>query len=148
MAASDTSQSENSAQISQLAQQFIDALHALENNSADKSQNLVQLFAVEAHLTNAALELRGDEMNGQDEILQFWQEYQSTLGQVQSKFHHITIGENGERVAGLFWTTEGVNPNGQDVHYHGCTLLEWNEQGLIQFFRGYYDTRELQLKAE
>lgn len=135
-------------QINDLAQQFIDALHALEQGSQEQgneeqANQLAMLFADEATLTNAALELRGERVEGRDAVLRFWLEYKSTLGEVVSNFHHITTSE---RAAGLFWTTKGQNPDGQDVHYHGATLLEWNPSGMIQFFRGYYDTRELTVK--
>ena len=137
-------ESQENAQIAQRAQTFIDALHALEQGGDEHAQDVADLFATDATLTNAALQLRGQEANGQSEVLRFWQEYRSTLGTVESKFHHITTNE---RAAGLFWTTQGRNPNGEDVHYHGCTLLEFDDDGQIAFFRGYYDTRELQLKA-
>ena len=135
----------NNPQIEQLAQQFIDALHSLETGGDEHVQDLAEMFAEDSTLRNSALDLRGMEVNGKNEVVQFWTEYKSTLGEVKSEFHHITTNE---RTAGLFWTTKGSNPNGEEVNYHGATLLEWNDEGLIQFFRGYYDTRELEMKAE
>ena len=135
-------QSEN-LQIEQLAQQFIDALHSLETGGDEHVQDIAEMFAEDTTLCNSALDLRGTEVNGKNEVVQFWAEYKSTLGQVKSEFHHITTSE---RSAGLFWTTKGQNPNGEEINYHGATLLEWNDEGLIQFFRGYYDTRELKIQ--
>jgi hypothetical protein len=132
-------------QIEAKAKEFIDALHALEQGSNDDANQLVALFAPEATLRNAALQNKGVEAKGNDEILQFWVEYKETLGQVETKFHHVTSSPNA---AGLFWTTTGRRPEGDDVHYHGSTLLQYNQEGLIEFFRGYYDTRELLVKAE
>jgi ketosteroid isomerase-like protein len=131
--------------IEQKAQEFIDALHALEQGSEAELAPLVDKYAEDARLTNAALELKGETSHGKEAIRAFWSEYKQQLGQMKSNFHHVTTSD---RAAGLFWTTEGTNPQGQEIHYHGVSLLEFNEQGLIQFFRGYYDTRELQLKAQ
>jgi len=134
-----------SALIQQKAQEFIDALHALEEGTEDDLAPLVEQYADDATLNNAALELKGESAHGKDAILAFWTEYKQQLGQARSKFHHITTGE---RAAGLFWTTQGTSPGGEEVHYHGVSLLEFNDNGDIQFFRGYYDTRELQMKAQ
>ena len=132
-------------QIKALAQQFIDALHALETGGDEHVQELAEMYAEDSTLCNSALDLRDMEVKGKNEVVRFWAEYKSTLGQVKSEFHHITTSE---RAAGLFWTTKGTNPNGEPINYHGATLLEWNDEGLIQFFRGYYDTRDLEIKAD
>lgn len=132
-------------QIEAKAREFIDALHAIETGSADDTDQIVMLYSDDATLSNSALDNKGREMKGRDEILQFWVEYKETLGQVESKFHHITTSDNA---AGLFWTTTGTNPAGDEVHYHGATLLQFNGEGMIEFFRGYYDTHELVVKGE
>jgi hypothetical protein len=121
------------------AQAFIDALHVLEGSEGEVSA-LVDLFAEDATLANAALELAASKLQGREQISRFWADYKASLGEAGSKFHHVTTNQN---VAGLFWTTESAGHDGKPVHYHGATLLEFNEAGLIQFFRGYYDTREL-----
>ena len=141
-------------QIETLAQEFMDALHSLEQGDETEAEPLAILFSEDATLTNAALELAGKEVKGRDAVLQFWNEYKSTLGQAFSTFHHVTTsGQNdqpgrSDKAAGLFWTTEGQGPDGQPVRYHGATLLEFDEMGLIKFFRGYYDTRELTVRGE
>ncbi len=131
-------------QIEQKAKEFIDALRILEEGSDRDASGLAELYSDEATLTNSALDLKGTQMKGRDKILQFWVEYKAQLGQARSNFHHITVSDTA---AGLFWTTDGNSPAGEDVHYHGVSLLQFDEQGLIEFFRGYYDTRELQMKA-
>lgn len=129
-------QTEN--QISILADEFIAALHELENgdNTEDAAATLAALFSVEATLANAAQELNGKKVEGRDAIHRFWVNYKNELGAARSKFHHITTSE---KAAGLFWTTQSQNAH----DYHGATLLEFGEDGLILYFRGYYDTREL-----
>lgn len=127
------------------AQTFIDALHALEQGSHADVAALVALYADDATINNSALDGKNAEMKGTDQITKFWTEYKETLGEVFSKFHHVTQSDNA---AGLFWTTEGTNPAGDTVHYHGSTLLQLNDEGKIEFFRGYYDTRELTVKGK
>lgn len=131
-------------QIQNIAQDFINALHSLEDAGDIDAEPLAMLFNGDATLTNAALEHGGKEVQGRDNILQFWVQYKQELGNARSKFHHVTTSQNA---AGLFWTTEGTGPDGQPLRYHGATLLEFDEMGLIKFFRGYYDTRELKVKA-
>ena len=127
------------------AQTFIDALHKLEQGSTDDVAALVALYADDATLSNSALDSKNAEIKGTDQITKFWTEYKETLGQIFSKFHHVTTSDNA---AGLFWTTEGQNPAGDEVNYHGSTLLQFGADGKIEFFRGYYDTRELTVKGE
>ena len=132
-------------QIQAKAQEFIDALHTLEQGSVDDVSQLAALYSEHATLRNSALDNKDAEMKGIDQILHFWVEYKETLGEVVSKFHHVTASDDA---AGLFWTTSGKNPAGDDVNYHGSTLLQFGADGKIEFFRGYYDTRELVIKSE
>lgn len=132
-------------QIEAKAQEFIDALHALEQGTLEHVAPLAALYAPDATLRNSALDNKGSEMKGTEQITQFWAEYKETLGEIFSKFHHVTV--SGE-AAGLFWTTTGQNPAGDAVNYHGSTLLQFGADGKIVFFRGYYDTRELVVKSD
>lgn len=120
------------------AQKFIDALHALEKGEGD-AQAVAALFAQNATLANAALELTGKKIEGREAIAAFWEEYKATLGEAYSEFHQITANANA---AGLFWTTQSAEAS----QYHGATALQFNAAGEIEFFRGYYDTRELDVK--
>jgi ketosteroid isomerase-like protein len=131
--------------VRELAQQFIDGLHALEQAEGDGQAEvaaLVALYADDAHLTNAALKLVSDERRGRDAIAKFWGEYKRTLGRAYSDFHQVTTNETA---AGLFWVTRGTNVDGQQdaVAYDGATLLVFDDAGKITFFQGYYDTRQL-----
>ena len=125
------------------AQAFIDALHALEKGADaetdSNAENLAALFAENATLTNAALELAGHQAEGREAIVGFWHEYKATLGKSYSEFSHV-IENAGD--AGLFWTTQSDGA----TKYHGATLLQFNAAGEIEFFRGYYDTRELEVE--
>lgn len=130
---------------SQLAQQFIDALHALEKGDESQIAPLVALFSDDTRITNAALRLVGKEEVGRDGATYFWSEYKKTLGGCFSTFHHVTVDASS---AGLFWTTEGNGLDGSGVKYDGVSLLEFGDDGRISFFRGYYDTRDLTVRAE
>jgi ketosteroid isomerase-like protein len=127
-------------QVQQLAQQFIDALHSLEEGNAQDADQLVGLFSDDARITNAALKLAGQERTGQDGARQFWSEYRRTFGEAYSEFYQVTVNDEA---AGLFWTTKGTGNDGQPMEYDGVSLLVFDDNGKIKLFRGYYDTREL-----
>lgn len=133
-------------EVRELADRFIDALHALEKSkngdAAPALEKLVSLYADDAHLTNAALRLTNEERTGREQIRAFWDEYKKTLGEAYSEFHQVTV--NGE-AAGLFWVTKGTSADGTPdaVHYDGTTLLVFDDEGKISRFQGYYDTRQL-----
>lgn len=128
----------------QLGQQFIDALHTLEQGAVeDAEQNvgaLVELYSDDARLLNAALKLAGDERHGKDGAKNFWIDYRRTFGEAYSDFFQVTSNEES---AGLFWTTKGTGKDDQPMEYDGVSLLVFNDEGKISLFRGYYDTREL-----
>lgn len=127
-------------QVQQLAQQFIDALHALEQGDGGNVDQLAGMYSDDARLVNAALKLAGQERTGQDGARQFWTEYRRTFGEARSDFYQVTVNE---QAAGLFWTTKGTGNDGQPMEYDGVSLLVFDDQGKIKLFRGYYDTREL-----
>jgi hypothetical protein len=117
-------------------EEFIEALHALENaetGSDELLDGLTELYAQDARLTNSALRLTNEEMTGQDAIRTFWDEYKKTVGKANSVFHQ-----------GLFWVTEGITTPDQPEprSYDGSTLLVFDEAGKIRHFQGYYDTHQ------
>jgi ketosteroid isomerase-like protein len=130
----------NQEQVTQLAQQFIDALHALEAGSADDVDQIADLFSDDSQVINAALKLAGESRTGRDGARAFWTEYRKTFGEARSEFFQITANEEA---AGLFWTTKGTGNDGQPMEYDGVSLLVFNDEGKIRLFRGYYDTREV-----
>lgn len=127
-------------QVQQLAQQFIEALHTLEQGDAENVDQLAGMYSDDARVINAALKLAGQERTGQDGARQFWTEYRRTFGEAYSDFYQVTIND---QAAGLFWTTKGTGNDGQPMEYDGVSLLVFDDQGKIKLFRGYYDTREL-----
>lgn len=127
-------------QVQQLAQQFIDALHTLEQGDVENVDQLAGMYSDDARVVNAALKLAGQERTGQDGARQFWTEYRRTFGEAYSDFYQVTVND---QAAGLFWTTKGTGNDGQPMEYDGVSLLVFDDQGKIKLFRGYYDTREL-----
>ncbi len=123
-----------------LAQQFIDALHKLEQGNEQDVGDIVSLYSDDARLVNSALKLAGQERTGQQGAREFWTEYRRTFGEAYSDFFQVTT--NAES-AGLFWTTKGTGNDGQPMEYDGVSLLVFNQDGKIALFRGYYDTREI-----
>jgi ketosteroid isomerase-like protein len=130
----------NREQIKAQAQAFIAALHALEDGDEAQADGVVALFAPDAVLTNAALQRQGDERDGQGDVLAFWHNYRRAFGRARSEFHHITTDDSA---AGLFWTTRGTYRDGAPLQYDGVSLLEFDAQGKIARFQGYFDTRQL-----
>lgn len=124
----------------ELGRQFAEALHAVDRRDEGAVEQMAALFSPRARLLNAALKLAGEERTGQEGARAFWEQYQGSFQELATEFFEIT---GSERAAGLFWTTRGRDAAGEPVEYDGVTLLVFAEDGAIELFRGYYDTREL-----
>ena len=132
-----------------LAERFTEALHALDAD-AGALDEMVALFAENATLENAALDLNGETREGTDGARAFWGAYRDQFETAETEFHRVTVGDGddgGGRSAGLFWTTRGKAPGGESLDYHGATLLVFDGEGKVERFRGYYDTRQLSVTA-
>jgi hypothetical protein len=77
-------------------------------------------------------------------FLQFWVQYKQELGNARSKFHHVTTSQSRRDFSGQ---PKARAPMGQPLRYHGATLLEFDEMGLIKFFPRLLRHRELKVKA-
>lgn len=132
-----------SAQVRERAQEFIDALHALEQaegEGAAEIGRMVELYAGDGRITNSALRLHEDDRTGKDGAREFWSEYKRTLGKGYSEFHQVAVNEEA---AGLFWVTKIHRDGSGEASYDGTTLLVFDGDGKIKHFQGYYDTRQL-----
>ena len=123
----------------ELTRRFADALHAVDE-SEDAIDDMVALFAENAEIRNAALDLEGEKHEGREGARDFWKTYRQQLSDVSTTFHQTTAGEGS---GGLFWVTSGKGADGDAIEYHGATSLAFDDDGLIAHFRGYYDTRQL-----
>ena len=126
-----------------LAKRFAEALHAVDAGEDGAIDAMVELFADGASLENAALDLSGDTMTGKGDAKAFWSEYAGQFETAKTEFHHVTADGSA---GGLFWTTNGTSSSGESLDYHGATLLEFDDAGLVKRFRGYYDTRQLTME--
>lgn len=124
------------------AQHFIHALNALERHGDSSLETMVQLFSPMAQITNALLRRSHHERTGQVGAREFWKEYRRSFREVHTEFSDITCGE---RAAGLFWTSRGTSLMGLPFEYDGATLLVFDDDGQIVLFRGYYDSRDLEM---
>ena len=80
--------------------------------------------------------MAGEERVGRADIRKFWKTYHDVLGEAESRFSHVTIGEDA---AGLFWTTHARGRGRNGLDYDGVTLLEFDEYGLVRYLRAYFD---------
>ena len=115
----------------QLAQQFIDALHDLEERG--DLDTLVAQYTEDATLTNVNLP---EPMTGTAGVRKFWEDYRSLFSQIHSEFSHVVVQGNE---AALEWTGTGtLASNGEPIEYDGVTMLTFRD-GKVSAFRGYYD---------
>jgi hypothetical protein len=117
------------------AQQFIDALRALEEDG--EVQTIAELFNPEASLWNPQL---GEPLEGEGGARQFWREYRDTFREIRSEF--LAILEH-DGAAALEWESRGVlAQDDQPIHYRGVSILEWGQDG-IDRFAAYFDASRL-----
>lgn len=127
-------------QVKAAAARFIDALHKVEQGDAQAADSIASLFSEDAELTNVILDSDGGGFSGRDAIADFWREYRQTFGRIHSEFQDVTASD---RAAGLFWHSSGTDAEGKPLEYDGVTLLNFDAQGRICRFKGYFDPRQL-----
>jgi hypothetical protein len=132
-------------QAKQLAQQFIDQLHRVEDGNPDSVDALVGLFSDDAELSNTIMESQASRCVGRDRIAQFWRGYKSSFGAIHSDFFDVTTSDHS---AALFWRSTGTGQSGLPVSYEGVSLLMFDNAGKIRQFKGYFDPRQTQTKAQ
>ena len=125
-------------QIKTLADRFIWQLHQLEQGGIKNADALADLFADDAELTNSIIEADDAKMRrgGRDEIIQFWREYRESFRSIRSEFMDITASDHS---AGLFWTSDGSDANGQALRYEGVSHLLFDKSGKIKNFKAYFN---------
>ncbi len=134
----------NQDQIKEQAQAFIAALQTLENNGSEGVDQIVDLFSNDAELTNPAIEREGAARVGRTQIAGFWQTYRTAFCEIRSEFFEVTLSEHA---AGLFWRSTGAHVTGEPVSYEGVSLLNFNDDGKIVRFKGFYDSNQVTTKV-
>lgn len=129
-------------QVKGLADQFIGRLHQLEEGGITDAEALAELFSEDAELSNSIIEADGAKTRrgGRDEIVRFWREYRESFQAIRSEFIDVTANDHS---AGLFWTSDGSDANGQVLRYEGVSLLTFDESGKIKHFKAYFDQGQL-----
>ncbi len=133
----------NYQQSREKAESFIAALQRVENDEPASLEQIVELFAESAELTNPAIEREGDARKGREQIARFWENYKASFQEIRSEFFKVTANENS---AGLFWRSTGSHVSGDPLSYEGVSLLDFDEQGKIVRFKGFYDSQEVAIK--
>jgi ketosteroid isomerase-like protein len=106
------------------------------------ADQIADMFADDAELTNPVMKRDGGARRGRGEIAEFWQQYVSAFGDIRSEFYDVTTSDHS---AGLFWKSTGKSPAGEDLAYDGVSLLAFDDEGKIARFQGFFDSRQLSL---
>ncbi|MEX2673481.1 MAG: nuclear transport factor 2 family protein [Phycisphaeraceae bacterium] len=116
----------------QITQQFIDALHRLEDDR--DHDTIASLFDDNAELMNVA---RETQPHGRDGAEAFWDDYRSVFDRIHSEFTSIKEGDN---FAVLEWHAGGTLANGAPIEYDGVSVLEFASDHISRFAT-YFDSR-------
>jgi hypothetical protein len=100
----------------QLAENFINALHKLEETGDAKE--ISSLYSDSAEIVNV---VSPKTFAGQEGARDFWMKYRETFGEMRSEFRNQIITEDR---AALEWTTVGTSKNEHEITYSGVTILE------------------------
>lgn len=122
-----------------IAEQFIDALRALEERR--ELEAMIALYGEESETGNINAP---EKFTGTEGAREFWTKYRETFGEVRSTFRNRIINDTR---AALEWTTEGTTANGAPVSYEGVSILEI-EGDRITRFRAYFDPEALGRQIE
>ena len=113
-------------------QQFIEALHALEESS--DLERMVRLFDDSAEISNP---MDTSPHRGQEGARRFWRTYRDSFEKIHSDFSQIVESDNA---AMLEWTSRGVLRGDRPIDYSGVSVLEM-QNGKVHRFRTYFDAR-------
>ena len=119
--------------MSQLTDQFIDALHRLESDR--DVEGIASLFSQDAEVSNPLVHR---ENGGIHAARDFWSQYRDAFDEIRSDFRSV---RDAEGVSFLEWHSEG-SADGKPFRYDGVSVLE-QADGKIAAFRAYFDTRHL-----
>jgi hypothetical protein len=133
----------NEQQARDIADRFIAQLHRLEDGDKAVADDIADMFADSAELTNPVIEHNGGSRHGREQIAAFWRQYAETFGEIHSEFFDVTMSDHS---AGLFWRSSGTSHSGDAMEYDGVSLLVFDDAGKITRFQGFFDPRRLSMK--
>ena len=82
---------------------------------------------------------------GHDAHRQFFTAIAGAFKKVDLTEDHVFIAGNG---AAVKWTGRGTGKNGRDVRFEGIDIFEFNEEGLIQTVRAYWNPAEVMMQLQ
>lgn len=123
----------------QVAEQFIEALHKLEEDR--ELDPIVATYSEDCEVGNIIVP---EKFKGPDGARRFWSEYRDTFGEIHSSFRNV-IASDGS--AALEWTTKATSADGDPLEYDGVSILEI-EDGKVTRFRAYFNPRSLGRQME
>lgn len=83
--------------------------------------------------------------SGHEAIRQFFTAIMGAFKTVGLTEDHVFIAGNG---AAVKWTGLGKGKNGRDVKFEGIDVFEFNEAGLIQTCRAYWNPTEVMMQLQ
>jgi steroid delta-isomerase len=82
---------------------------------------------------------------GHDALRQFFNAIAGAFEKVSFDEDHVFIAGNE---AAVKWTAHGRGKNKRDVRFEGIDIFEFNDQGLIQTVRGYWNPAEVMMQLQ
>jgi len=82
---------------------------------------------------------------GHDALRQFFEAICAAFKKVGMTEDHIFIAGNG---AAVKWTGSGKGKNGRNVRFEGIDVFDFNEAGLIQTVRAYWNPAEVLMQLQ
>ena len=82
---------------------------------------------------------------GHDALRQFLTAILDAFDKVGLTEDHVFIAGNG---AAVKWTGRGKGKNGRDVRFEGIDIFEFNDDGLIQTLRAYWNPAEVMMQLQ
>ncbi len=123
----------------QVAEQFIKALHKLEEDR--ELDPIVATYSEDCEVGNIIVP---EKFKGPDGARRFWSEYRDTFGEIHSSFRNVIAADGS---AALEWTTKATSADGDPLEYDGVSILEI-EDGKVTRFRAYFNPRSLGRQME
>lgn len=123
----------------QVAEQFIEALHKLEEDR--DLDPIVATYSEDCEVGNIIVP---EQFKGPDGARRFWTEYRDTFGEIHSSFRNVIASDGG---AALEWTTKATSADGDPLEYDGVSILEI-EGDKVTRFRAYFNPRSLGRQME
>lgn len=82
---------------------------------------------------------------GHEALRQFFAAICAAFDQVGLTEDHVFIAGNG---AAVKWTGSGKGKNGRNVRFEGIDIFDFNEAGLIQTVRAYWNPTEVLMQLQ